>query len=482
MNSRAVFHLIAHLLIVIGIGMAVCWGIALYFDDPWQTQKALALSAAVTLLIGLILKVSTPRVEDLSLRDGIGVVTFGWLTVALFGALPFLLSGEIRDPTGAFFESVSGFTTTGASVMNNLEAVARGVLFWRALTHFLGGMGVLVLCVAILPFLGIGGMSLYRAEVSGPTKERLTPRIASTAKLLWGVYVLLCAANAVLLRFGGMTWFDAVCHAFATIATGGFSTRTASIGAYNSPYIEAVTVFFMFVGATNFALHYGALRGKVLGYFKDPEFRLYLGLWLLSCLAVSWNIWHRVYDSAWSALRNGFFSTTSLLCTTGFATVDFDLWPAMSKAWLLVLMILGGCVGSTGGGIKQMRTYIALKSPGRWARVFMQPQAVIQVKMGATPVPDPIVLQVMGYIVLYLLMLALAALAMTILTGDIMTSFASVIATMGGVGPGFGQVGPMQNYAGIPDVGKGILILCMLLGRLEFYTLLVVFLPRFWKK
>lgn len=482
MNGRAVFHLISYLLLMIGAGMAVAWGVAVYFDDPLVARQALALSGAVTLLAGLILKVGTPRVEDLSLRDGIGVVTFGWLTVALFGALPFFLSGAISDPTGALFESVSGFTTTGASVMDNLEAVPKGVLFWRAMTHFLGGMGVLVLCVAILPFLGIGGMSLYRAEVSGPTKERLTPRITSTAKLLWGVYVLLCAANALLLKLGGMSWFDAVCHAWATIATGGFSTRTASIGAYQSPYIEAVTIFFMFLGATNFALHYGALRGKVLCYFKDPEFRLYLGIWALSCLAISWNIWHRVYDSLWAALRYGFFSTTSLLCTTGFATADFDIWPAMSKSLLLVLMIIGGCVGSTGGGIKQMRTYIALKSPGRWARVFMQPQAVIQVKMGATPVPDPIVLQVMGFIVLYLLVLTLCALAMTIITGDILTAFSSVIATMGGVGPGFSRVGPMLSYAGIPDIGKGILILCMLLGRLEFYTLLVVFLPRFWKK
>jgi trk system potassium uptake protein TrkH len=482
MNPRAVFKLISFLLMVIGLAMAVSWGVSLYFHDPLPARQGLAFSSILTLLAGVTIRVITHGPIDLSWRDGIGIGTLGWVFVVAFGALPFIWSGVIRDPVAALFETVSGFTTTGASVLAVLEPLPKGILFWRAMTHFLGGMGILVLCVAILPFLGVGGMQLYKAEVAGPSKDRLTPRIANTAKLLWGVYVLLCALATVLLKYGGMSWFDAICHSFATIATGGFSTRTASIAAYNSVYIEIVITVFMFLGATNFALHYGALRGKVFGYFKDPEFRFFLALWAFVCVVITLNTWRTVYPSAGAALRNSVFSATSLMSTTGFCTADFDTWPAFSKVILVLCMVAGGCVGSTSGGIKQMRLVVVLKKMLRHTKLFMHPQAVMQVKIGRQPVEDSIVLNILTFVLLYVLALVIASVIMSLFTHDMVSAISAVVATMGCVGPGLGIVGPTHNYAAIPGLGKIVLIFCMLLGRLEFYTMLALLFPSFWKK
>ncbi|HOW98592.1 MAG TPA: TrkH family potassium uptake protein [Kiritimatiellia bacterium] len=482
MNGRAVAHLITYLLFMIGAGIAACWGVSLYFHDPAPAPFALGLSAAITLAVAAIVHLATRGAIELSWRDGIGVGTLGWLAAAAFGSLPYILSGVIREPVSALFETISGFTTTGASVLATLEPLPKGILLWRATTHFLGGMGILVLCVAILPILGGGGMQLYRAEVAGPSKDRMTPRIASTAKLLWGVYVLLTAAEIVLLRLGGMPWFDAVCHSFATLATGGFSTRTVSIAAYNSLYIEIVITVFMLIGAVNFALHYRLLRGQVRGTFRDSELKFFLGFWLVGCLVVTLNTWRAVYPAFGDALRNSVFSFTSLATTTGFATADFDQWPATSKIVLLLAMIAGGCVGSTGGGIKHMRILVALKKIARRVRLFMYPQAVMQIKVNGETVEDEIVSMILGYIVLYLVTMAIASTVMTIFTKDLLAAVSSVIATMGGVGPGLGLVGPLQNYGPVPAGGKLVLILCMLLGRLEFYTFLALFFPSFWKK
>ncbi len=261
MNARPVFHLISFLLMMVAFAMAICWLVSFAEGDPWDAQRGLAHSTALVCIASLVMWLFTRGDIDLTRRDGIGIVTFGWLLTVAFGAIPFHLTGVIESPIGALFESVSGFTTTGASVLADVESVPRGILFWRAMTHFLGGMGILVLCVAILPFLGAGGMQIFRAEVSGPSKDRLTPRITSTAKLLWGVYIVLNALDAVLLKLGGMSWFDAWCHAFATIATGGFSTMNASIGAYDSLYLEIVTIVFMLLGASNIVLVFKALRG-----------------------------------------------------------------------------------------------------------------------------------------------------------------------------------------------------------------------------
>ncbi|HPF99454.1 MAG TPA: potassium transporter TrkG [Kiritimatiellia bacterium] len=482
MNARAVIHIISFLLVVVGVAMGVCFAAAVYFHDPAPARFGLMVSAAATLISGLAAWLATRGEHELSWRDGIGVGTIGWLAVALFGSLPYLLSGVIPGFVSALFETVSGFTTTGASVIAVVEPVPKGILLWRATTHFLGGMGVLVLCVAVLPFLGVGGMQLYRAEVAGPSKDRLTPRIANTAKLLWGVYVLLCVLEILMLRVGRMGWFDAVCHSFATIATGGFSTRTASIAAYHSLYIECVTVAFMLLGATNFALHYAALRGDLRGYARDSEFRFFAGLWIIACTIVTLNTWHTTYASAGAALRNSVFSVTSLMTTTGFSTANFDQWPATSRIVLLLVMVIGGCVGSTAGGIKHLRVDVAVKKIARRVKLFMYPQAVVQIKMNREPVDEDIISNILGFIILYVIALAIASVIMTAFTKDMLSAISAVIATMGGVGPGLGLVGPTMNYATIPAAGKIVLMLCMLLGRLEFYTLLALFFPSFWKK
>ena len=482
MNLRAVFKLISFLLMVVGLAMAVSWGVSLYFHDPLPARRGLAFSAILTLSVGVIVRIVTHGPVELSWRDGIGIGTLGWFFAVAFGAIPFIWSGVIRDPVAALFETVSGFTTTGASVIAILEPVPKGILFWRAMTHFLGGMGILVLCVAILPFLGIGGMQLFKAEVAGPSKDRLTPRITNTAKVLWGVYVLLCVLGTVLLWYGGMSWFDAICHSTAAIATGGFSTRTASIAAYNSLYIEIVTILLMFLGAVNFALHYGALRGKILSYFKDTEFRFYLYTWALICGIVTVNTWHTVYPSIGTALRNSVFATTSVMSTTGFYTADFDTWPAFSKVLLTLCMIVGGCVGSTSGGIKHLRLCVVFKKALRQIKLFVHPQAVMQVKLGKQPVDDSIVLNVTTFVMLYVLVLVIASTIMTLFTHDMLSAITSVVACTGNVGPGLGGVGPIQNYMAIPSAGKIVLIFCMLLGRLEFYTMLALLFPSFWKK
>ena len=482
MNPKPVFHLVAIVLIVLGLAIGLCAGIAWLYADPWPARIGMLASAGIVTAVGTVLFLMTLGTVDLSRRDGFGIVAFGWLAAAVFGALPFVLTGTIADPVAAVFETMSGFTTTGASVLSDLESVPRGVLFWRAMTHFFGGMGVLVLCVAILPFLGVGGMQIYRAEMPGPSKDRLTPRIATTAKLLWGVYVFLCVVEAALLRLGGMDWFDAFCHAFATMATGGFSTRTASVAAYNSVYIETVIIVFMFLAAVNFALNYRALRGRPLCYFRDPEFRFYLGALLVATAAITVNIYRSVYPSFGHAVRAAFFQATSIMTTTGFCTEDFDRWPGASKVILVLLMFIGGCAGSTGGGMKNIRVMVLLKKVLCEIRLFMQPQAVLKVKIGREPVSQEVVSHISAFCIVFILVFAGGTLVMTFFTPDLQTALTSVIATLGNIGPGMGGVGAVQNYAAIPAGGKVCLTSLMLLGRLELYTVLIVLLPSFWKK
>ncbi|MBL7075983.1 MAG: TrkH family potassium uptake protein [Kiritimatiellae bacterium] len=482
MNARPVLHLVAIMLTVIGLAIGLCAGVSWLYADPWSARLGMLVSAGIVTAVGLVAFLMTRGKVDLSRRDGFGIVTFGWLAAALFGALPFVLTGVIADPVAAVFETMSGFTTTGASVLTDLESVPRGVLFWRAMTHFFGGMGVLVLCVAILPFLGVGGMQIYRAEMPGPSKDRLTPRIATTAKLLWGVYVFFCVAEAVLLRLGGMDWFDAFCHAFATMATGGFSTRTASVAAYNSVYIETVIIVFMFLAGVNFSLNFRALRGKPLCYFRDPEFRFYVGTWLTATVVIIINIYRSVYPSFGQAVRTAFFQSTSIMTTTGFCTEDFDQWPGASKVVLVLLMFVGGCAGSTGGGIKNIRVFVLLKKVLREIRLFMQPQAVVKVKIGSAPVPQDVISHISGFFIVFILVFAAGTLVMTFFTPDLQTALTSVIATLGNIGPGLGGVGAVQNYSSIPALGKAFLTLLMLLGRLELYTVLIVLLPSFWRK
>ncbi len=481
MKVRDVLHVVSYLLGVIGISMAAGLAVSFAAGDPGEAKAGLAVGFGAALVVSALLWFFTRGEIELSRRDGFGIAVFGWVASSLFGALPFLVSGVIDSPVSAIFETMSGFTTTGASVLTDLEALPKGILFWRAMTHFYGGMGVLVLCVAILPFLKVGGIQIYRAEVPGPSKDRLTPRITATAKLLWGIYLLLCFLETILLKIGGLSWLDAWCHTCATMATGGFSTRTASIGAFNSAYIDVVIIFFMFMAGTSFVLHLKLLTGRPFAYFKDSEFRFYLVLWLLACLALTADVWGTVYDSLGASLRAAFFQGTSIMTTTGFVTEDFDLWPTTSRILLVLLMFVGGCAGSTGGGIKNIRILVALRTLFREVYLYMRPQAVRKVKVGGENVKEEVVSNIVAFVLIFAVIFAGGSLVMTAFTPDLETAFSSSIACLGNIGPGLAGVGATQNYADIPDAGQAFLILLMLLGRLELYTVLVVFLPAFWK-
>lgn len=482
MKFKPVFHLISYLMVVTGLAIWVCAGVAFHYGDPLPAFYALLNGGAFGVFSGLLIAYLTRGPIELSRRAGFGVVTFGWLAVALVGSIPYLLSGVITDPVSAMFETVSGFTTTGASVLGNLEAVPKGILFWRAMTQWFGGMGVLVLCVAILPFLGVGGMQLYRAEMPGPSKDRLTPRIATTAKLLWGLYVLMSLAQTLLLMAGGMDWFDACCHTFATMSTGGFSTRTDSVAAFDSLYIDLVITLFMFLAGVNFALHFKALRGEPWVFHKDPEFRVYLLIWLVSCLFISGNLWMCGTEPAGGAVRHGFFQGTSVLTTTGFATRNFNLWPQASRLLLVLLMFIGGCGGSTAGGIKAARFFVVFKHIGREMGRVIRPQAVARIKLGRMALDEGVVANILTFVMIFFSVFAIMSFIMTFFTPDLETATSAVVASLGNIGPGLGAVGASETYAFIAAPGKLVLIVCMLLGRLELYTVLVMFMPSFWRK
>jgi len=482
MNLRAVFHLISYLLFFVTIGMFGSWGVSLLYDETKLVSNGMLQAAMLSSLISGLMWLLTRGPIDLSRRDGFGIVTFGWLAVAHLGALPYLMTGSIADPVSAIFETMSGFTATGSTILRDIEALPHGILFWRALTQWYGGMGIIVLAVAILPFLGVGGMQLFSAEMTGPAKDRLTPRIESTAKLLWAVYLLLTAVAIVALKLVGMDWFDAVCHGFTSAATGGFSTRNSSIAAFNSVAIESVIIFIMLLGAMSFPLHYRALTGRPLAYWRDSQFRVFMGIWITAVLLISLNLGLQMDRSIGQSLRQAAFQVSTMISSTGYVSSDYDQWPALSRFVLLLVMVIGGCAGSTAGGMKVIRFYALIKKGLREIRLFMRPDAVVQVKIGKKTVSQDIISKITSYFVIYMFVWAFATLAMAAFTPDLETAFSAVLSAISNMGPGFGAVGAVQNYADIPSAGKMLLTFLMLLGRLELYTVLVLFLPSFWKR
>ena len=482
MRVRYTLHVVGILTLFLGLTMIFPLLFGLYYQD--ESVVPLLKSIAVTLGSGLVLYFLFRRAkgEIMSHREGMGVVAIGWTAAGLFGALPFYWGGVFGSFADAFFESVSGFTTTGASVLTHIEMIPRGLLFWRSLTHWLGGMGIIVLSLAILPILGIGGMQLYKAEVPGPVPDKLKPRIRDTAMVLWKVYVLFSAAETLLLMLGGMDLFEALCHTFGTMATGGFSTSDASIGAYHSPYIDTVVIFFMLFAGINFSLHYQCLKGTPAAFWRNSEFRFFVSVVAIFCLTVTFNIYHSVYETLLQAIRFGVFQVVSIITTTGYVTADYETWPPLSQSILLFCMFLGACAGSTGGGMKCLRIMLLLKHSYKQIFCLIHPHAVTQVKLGGRPVSDEVLHSIWGYFMLYLGLFILCSFLLAAMGVDVVTSFAAVAATIGNIGPGLGSVGPMDNYAHIPVLGKWVLILCMLLGRLEIYTVLILFVPEFWRK
>jgi len=482
MRLRYTLHLVGILVFFLGLTMVFPLLFGLYYKD--QSVVPLMKSIGVTLASGLVLYFlfRSSKNGTMGHREGMAVVALGWGAAGLFGALPFYWGGVFESFTDAFFESVSGFTTTGASVLTQIEAVPRGFLFWRSLTHWIGGMGIIVLSLAILPLLGIGGMQLYKAEVPGPAPDRLKPRIRDTAMVLWKVYVLFSAVETLLLILGGMDLFEALCHTFGTMATGGFSTRNASVRAYGSPYVDTVIIVFMLLAGINFSLHYRFLRGDGLAFWRDPECRFFIGVVTIFFLAVTFSVFDTVYESFAGAIRFGAFQVVSIITTTGYVTADYETWPSLPQDILLFCMFLGACAGSTGGGMKCLRIMLLLKHSYKQLFSLIHPRAVTQVKLGGRPVPEEVMHSIWGYFMLYLGLFILSSFLLAAMGVDVVTSFAAVAATIGNIGPGLGLVGPTDNYVHIPVLGKWLLILCMLLGRLEIYTIIILFVPEFWRK
>ncbi len=483
MHPRLVSKVLSPLTAIVSLSML--WPLAWALRDGGTDVRAFATAVAVGLGLSaaLFLWGRGADYADLDVKDGFGVVALMWLAASLLGALPFWLHGVAPTFADAFFESVSGFTTTGASVIAEVEACPRGILFWRGLTHWLGGMGIIVLGLAVLPFLGVGGMDMFRAEVPGPSKEKMTPRIQETAIWLWGVYALLTILQTALLSLGGMSLFDALVHSFGTVATGGFSNLNRSVGQYGSAYFEWVIAVFMFLAGANFVLHYRFLRGDFSSHFRNEEFRVYAGIVLVSAVAISAELLRRgVCPSAAEAVRHGTFQVVSVITTTGFVTADFELWPSFSRMLLFFLMFAGGCAGSTGGGIKTIRLLVLWRHMRAGMQGLLHPRAVVHIKVGGKAVGEEIVSSVTAFFILYMTVFACGAFFMTLIGMDFITAVTGVASTLGNVGPALGALGPMENYSAVPQAGKWGFSALMLMGRLELYTVLLLFTPGTWRR
>lgn len=491
MRHRLVLRALGNLLLIACLGMLITTGVALGNHGPAEEIWALILSVLITLVAGFLLRHLPRRGGEVRFgnREAFAVVTFGWLFVALFGALPFYLSGTMDTYCDAFFETMSGFTTTGASVLTDIEVVPRGILFWRSLTHWFGGMGIVVLSVAVLPSLGAGGFQLFMAEMPGIKGEKLRPRIAETAKLLWGVYLLLTVSEIALLFYGGMPLFDATCHAFGTVATGGFSTKNQSIGYYQDGYIQWVVTVFMFLAGVNFVLHYKFMTGKVRSFVRDAEFRVYFMVLFLATATLSLLTISGGWQELPRVVRESAFTVVAISTTTGYAVTDFNLWPHLARILLLALMVIGACAGSTGGGLKVIRIYLLWKYAWRELARLVRPRAVITLRVGEHTVEESAMAGILGILILYVFTFAIASIIMATLIGGLdpaeqgtETAITAVVATLGNIGPGLGGVGPASNYSWIPDAGKWVLSICMLLGRLEFYSVLILLVPLTWRR
>ena len=457
--------------------------IAVYYHEN-NVFYAFVWTIIITCFISLILILRFRNIQSdtMSTRDGFLFVTMSWVCSAFIGALPFYLSGAIPDFSNAFFETMSGFTTTGASILTDIESLPRSLLFWRSLTHWLGGMGIVVLTVAILPLLGIGGLQLIKAEAPGPTVDKITPRITETAKILWFIYIGFTVAETLLLVLGGLDLFDALTHTFGTLATGGFSTNNSSIGHYNSAFIDAVITFFMVMAGINFTLHFRLITGRVKYLFRDTELKAYLFIFFTATAFITWNLYGTFYQDLGESLRYASFQTASILTTTGYATFDFEKWPYLSQVILFILMFIGGSSGSTGGGIKVIRIITLLKQGFNEMKFLLHPRGIFTLRISGNAVRKNIVYAISGFFFLYIFMLLMISFVVATSGQDLVTSFSTALATVGNIGPGFGRIGPAENYSFYPSYVKWVLAFAMLVGRLELYTVLVIFTPRFWNR
>ncbi len=480
-RPAALGNILGQFLLALGGTLLVPLAVSFWSQgDP----SPLAYSCLIIAGIGGLLFFKLPGPDsDLNQREGLLLVFSLWLSVSFFGALPFYFSPYFSSFTDAFFEATSGFTASGATILRDVEVLPRDLQFWRCFSHWLGGMGIVLLGIAILPLLGMGGMLLYRAEFSGARSEKLKPRIAHTAQALWKIYVLLTLAEYTALRWAGMDGFDAVCHAFSTLATGGFSSRSASVGAFDSPVIELIIVVFMLLGSINFTLHYRLWVERRLKHFiSDFELRFFLLVVVSASLVIAAVLVWKSGDAPAMALRKALFQVTAITTTTGFTTENFARWLPLPQLILLTLMFMGGCTGSTSGGLKTSRIVLLYKVVIREFERMVERRGVFAVRVGNRVIPETAIRSLLNLVYLSFLVNFLGCILLAASGVDVFTSIAAVAATLFNVGPALGNVGPVESYAGLPAFAKWVLSFCMLAGRLEFYTVLVIFTPAFWHK
>ena len=478
MNLRGVLFLLGRLLLTLTAALLVPAAVAYFLGEAIHPFLTSAIVAGV---LGITLQqvFRQPGEFRFGRREAFVLVTAAWVTASCVGALPYILHKGPHFLVNALFESASGFTTTGATILADVESEPGALMLWRSLTQWLGGMGIIVLGIAILPKLAVGGMELLGAEAPGPTPEKLTPRIAQTAKYLWVIYALFTLAAGASLFALGMSPLDAVNHAMTSVATAGFSTNNASVGGFDSAAIEMVVMFFMILSAANFALHFHLLRGRPGPLLRDPEFRFFVGVLVAGTLLLAGDLLGSHEErSILNALRLGAFQATSILTTTGFTTADFDSWPSFSRALLLLFMFVGGCAGSTSGSVKVARIIIVAKKLARDLRRLVQPHAVLPVRIGSRAVPDEVVSSVTTFFILFLVLFAVGGLALTLMGLDPVSAFGGSAACIGNIGPAFGLLGPTQTYALLPAPAKLMLVALMIVGRLELYTVLVLLFLR----
>ena len=481
-NFKTIISILGLLWMLNGGFMLLCLPVSWYYHDgQW---KALFFSGLLTLGVGFTAWILTrsKKSGQLKKRDGYLIVTLGWLSMSLCGSLPYIFSSEIPSLTDAFFETISGYTTTGASILNDIEKIGEGILFWRSLTQWIGGMGIIVLTVAILPILGIGGMELFVAEAPGVTPDKLKPRITDTAKRLWLIYLGLTGLEAILLKLGGMSYFDAINHSLTTMATGGFSTKQASIAYFSSPFVQYVIIIFMFLAGTNFTLTYFALHGKLRKVWENEEFRYYLKFTLVLAVLIASVVFFVSNDDLEKSFRDALFQLVSIVTTTGYVTADYTQWTFFLTIVFFMLMFIGASAGSTAGGVKVVRHVILLKNSLLELRRQLHPSAILPVRLNKKAVSAGITFNVMAFMIIYLMIFAGGSIVLAALGHDFLTSIGAVATCLGNIGPGIGAVGPMDNFASINPVGKWLLSFIMLLGRLEIFTVMILFTPYFWTK
>ena len=498
LNWKVVARTLGGLLLFLAVALLAPAGVGAYYHEPeaWSFLVSAAIAGGLGGTSWALL--GSPGREDVGVREGFAIVAMSWIVLSLIGALPFTLGGVLDSYTDAFFETISGFTTTGATIFGGantppIESMPNAFLFWRSLAHWLGGMGIIVLTLAILPILGVGGMQLFKAEVPGPSADKLTPRVRQTARRLWLIYVGITAIEVVAL-LPAMSLFDAVNHAFATMATGGFSTENGSVGQYDSAYIDGVITLFMFLAGMNFALHYRMLAGKAITVFQDEELRVYTGITVVSTLLIAAATWAptagffsvdavtNAYTSLGEAIRYASFQSLAIITTTGFGTADYEVWPSLAVGVVFLLFFCGGMAGSTGGGVKVVRHVLLVKNSLKEVKQLVHPQAILPIRLNGSVVPKDVMANVLSFIVLYLALLFAGTLVVAALGMDLLSAFGAALSCIGNIGPAFGTFGPTDNYAHLPALGKWVLAMLMVAGRLEIYTLLILFAPTFWKR